>query len=177
MSIAKLRDNGHSTPPWVPDAPPQISATRLHALSVPPTAAVQCRLWTRDYSPQPPENIGLVPQYFALALTDIVVEAADGGVGPGAGPDLGQRVELASSLFGLRCDVGLGLGFRGAVGHPWESAPSCTALNRGPSGLGKTRTRLDRDAGAGQTNLVSVCRTLRPGTGYGAQAKRGSESS
>jgi hypothetical protein len=79
---------------------------------------VQRPLWTRNYSSQPAENIGLVPQYFALALTDLVVETADSGVGAGAGPDLGQRVELAPNLFGLRYD--LGLRFGGAVGHPWE---------------------------------------------------------
>ena len=116
--------------------------------------SVQRRLWTHDYSPQAVENIGLVPQYFALALTDLVVETAYGGVGAGAGPDLGQRVELAPNLFGLRCDFDLR--FRGAVGHPWESAPSCTSLNRCPSGLGKTRTGLDRDAGASRTTWVSV---------------------
>ena len=115
---------------------------------------MQRRLWTHDYSPQAVENIGLVPQYFALALTDLVVETAYGGVGAGTGPDLGQHVELAPNVFGLRCDFDLR--FRGAVGHPWESALSCISLNRGPSGLGKTRTGLDRDAGASRTTWVSV---------------------
>jgi hypothetical protein len=116
--------------------------------------SVQRRLWTHDYSPQAFENISLVPQYFALALTDLVVETAYGGVGAGAGPDLGQRVELAPNLFGLRCHFDLR--FRGAVGHPWESALSCISLNRGPSGLGKMRTDLDRDPGASRTTWVSV---------------------
>lgn len=115
---------------------------------------VQRQLWTRDYSPQPAENIDVVPQYFALALADLIVETADGVVGAGAGPDLGQRVELSPNLFGLRGDFDLRFG--GAVGHSLESARSFTSLNPGPSGLGKTRTGLDRDASPSRTIWVSV---------------------
>jgi hypothetical protein len=47
-------------------------------------------------------------------------------------------------LFGLRVDFDFR--FRGAIGHTWEGARSVTSLNRGPSGLGKTGTELDRRA-------------------------------
>jgi hypothetical protein len=85
--------------------------------------SVQHRLWTRDYSAQTPENVGLAPQYFALSLADLVVETADVSVRAAAGPDLGQRVELPPNVFGLRVDFDLR--FRGAIGHPWRvPAPS-----------------------------------------------------
>jgi hypothetical protein len=57
-------------------------------------------------------------------------------------------------LFGLRGDFDLRFG--GAVGHSLESARSFTSLNPGPSGLGKTRTGLDRDASPSRTIWVSV---------------------
>ena len=139
--------------------------------------SVQRRLWTRDYSPQPVENIGLVPQYFALALDRSRRRNCGWWCrswrGTGSRPMCRARPEPVRVALRLRSQV------QGSSRSPLGECPVLHIAKPRPLGsrqnenrVGPRRWREPNDLGERLGEQSSGL-----GTGYGAQAKTGSESS